>query len=543
MRHEKRQPKRLLRGPELRRRFASGLGSAIRQQAPHSGPVAARPGLLDWGREFLPKHFCRQPSGLQVWLAGKLDQWASFGARRGRGRKVNVVGPRGAAKSTLGSLAFPLRSAVEGREGYIWITSDTRHQALMHLENIKAELADNNRLRQRYSAAIGREVRGRAGMIRLANGVVIEAHGTGQRIRGYRRRANRPTLVICDDLQNDQHIQSQRLRESSRRWFHGTLLKAGTKRTNYLHLATALHREGLALELTRTAGWTSRVFRAIERWPDNLSLWAEWESIYTRLSSPDFRELARAFYLAHQADMDAGAELLWPDEEDLYTLMCMRAEGGRASFEREKQSNPIQPDLCEWPESYFDETIWFERWPDALQVKVLALDPSKGRDDRRGDYSAYVLLGIDAEGTMLVEADLARRATPQMVADGVALYARSRPDAFGIEANQFQELLASDFADEFRRQGVHAGAVWTIDNRVNKLVRIRRLGPHLAARRLKFKSQSPATRLVVDQLQEFPLGDHDDGPDALEMAIRLAIQMLADRRPPDNLGNRLKLSV
>ena len=54
--------------------------------------------------------------------------------------KLNVVGPRGGAKSTIGSLAFVLRSAVEAREPYIWIVSDTKHQAVSHLENLKAEL-------------------------------------------------------------------------------------------------------------------------------------------------------------------------------------------------------------------------------------------------------------------------------------------------------------------------------------------------------------------------------------------------------------------
>ena len=34
---------------------------------------------------------------------------------------------------------------------------------------------------------------------------------------------------------------------------------------------------------------------------------------------------------------------LWPEEEDLYTLMCMRVEGGRTAFEREKQNVPINP--------------------------------------------------------------------------------------------------------------------------------------------------------------------------------------------------------
>jgi hypothetical protein len=30
---------------------------------------------------------------------------------------------------------------------------------------------------------------------------------------------------------------------------------------------------------------------------------------------------------------------------------------------------------------------------------------------------------------------------------------------------------------------------------------------------------------LVQQLKDFPVGDHDDGPDALEMALRLSIDL------------------
>ena len=155
--------------------------------------------------------------------------------------------------------------------------------------------------------------------------------------------------------------------------------------------------------------------------------------------------------------MDAGAVVLWPEVEDLYTLMQMRVESGRTAFEREKQGSPVDPELCEWPESYFAEHIWFDQWPSDLTVRVIALDPSKGSDAHRGDYSAYVLVGIDRAGVVYVEADMARRPTPQMVADGAALCRRFRPDAFGVEANQFQELLCNELAAEFvtARRDIH----------------------------------------------------------------------------------------
>ena len=153
------------------------------------------------------------------------------------------------------------------------------------------------------------------------------------------------------------------------------------------------------------------------------------------------------------------------------------------------------------------------------------------------------MLGVDDQGVLYVEADLARRPTPVMVADGVAWYRRFQPEGFAVEANQFQELLGREFAAEFQRQGLLAPDPWLIDNRVNKLLRIRRLGPYLSLRRLRFKAASPSTRLLVEQLRNFPIGDHDDGPDALEMAIRLAAELLGQDQTSDGLGDRLPVGA
>jgi predicted phage terminase large subunit-like protein len=490
--------------------------------------------LLAWGRRYLPDHFTRPPSKMHQWLAARLAEM-----RTQRGLKVNLLGPRGHAKSTLGALAYPLCAALEGWEPYIWIVSDTRHQACAHLANLRTELTENRQLQAAYPQAAGMGPTWRANQLVLRNGATIEAFGAGQRIRGRRRRQHRPTLIVCDDLQNDGHMQSALQRERSRTWFDGTLMKAGTPRTNVVNLATALHSDALAMDLSRRPGWVSATFRAIERWPENMSFWQQWEQVYADAVNPLARRLARAFYEGRRAAMDAGAIVLWPAEEDLYTLMCQRAEGGRSAFEREKQNSPLDPEQCEWPEEYFAEHIWFDEWPAGLIVKTLALDPSKGGDARRGDYAALVMLGVDRDGLVYLEAQLSRRPTPQLVAEGVEVYRRFQPDVFGVEANQFQDLLAVEFEAEFRRQGLLGPRPCAIENRVNKLVRIRRLGPYLATRRLRFRRNSPGTRLLVEQLRQFPLADHDDGPDAAEMAVRLAAELLRARRASDGLGRRL----
>ncbi len=520
------------------RMLISGLVSEIfkrRGRSSGRGTFHRQLDTLSWGRHYLANHFLRSPSRMHCWLGEQLDQLAVR-----RGVKINVIGPRGCAKSTIGTLCYVLRVAVEAAEPYIWIVSDTKNQAQTHLDNLKVELEENDLLARDFPKSAGRGPCWRATTIVLRNGVVIESFGSGQRLRGRRRRENRPTLIVCDDLENDSHMISTQQRENSRQWFHGTLLKAGTKQSNIINLATALHRDALAMRLHRTSGWNSALFRAILEWPDDMQLWSRWEEIYCDLKNPAARRDARDFYERNRSVMDSGAELLWPDEEDLYTLMKMRIEGGRTAFEREKQSSPIDPERCEWPEDYFGEQIWFHAWPEHLQLKTVALDPSKGADARQGDYSALVMLGVDRQGLLYVEADLARRPTPQMVADGVALCTRHRVDAFGVEANQFQELLAGEFRTEFERQGIRSVPVCAIHNYVNKQVRIRRLGPYLSQRRVRFLAGNPSTQLLVDQLRDFPLGSHDDGPDALEMALRLAEQLFHGHTN-DGLGDRLPI--
>lgn len=496
--------------------------------------VESKRKTLEWGRHYLEAYFSRPASAMHVWLGEELDLLG-----KDRGVKINLIGPRGSAKSTVATFCYVLRAAVEAWEPYIWIVSDTSEQARMHLDNLRIELIDNKLLAEDYEAAKGRGRHWRSGAIQLSNDVLIESFGTGQGIRGRRRRAQRPTLIVCDDLQNDSHIASAVQRKATRRWFHGTLLNAGTPRTNVINLATALHREALALELHGTAGWTSRKFAAIQAWPTNKELWREWEGIYCDAENPGARYAAREFYERHQEEMEAGASVLWEEIEDLYTLMRMRAEIGETAFNLEKQGVPINPEICEWTEEYFADHIWFDVWPQELTVRTIALDPSKGRDAGRGDYSAYVMAGMDPRGVIFVEADLGRRATPRMVEDGVAHCLRFRPHLFGVEANQYQELLCGELAAELARQRATHIAPAAIHNYTNKLVRIRRLGPYLSQRRLRFLRASPSTRLLVDQLRDFPAGTHDDGPDALEMALRLLEEVCQSRGVNDGLGDRL----
>ncbi len=527
----------------LRKVVAGAMAGVLRQRLQQAEQLrqqdsrdrTAYSGLEAWARHFLPVHFSKPPSAMHRWLFARCDEFA-----RSRGFRVNVIGPRGGAKSTIGTTALVLRSAVEGLEPLIWIVMETRDQAEEELRKIKDELVENDQLQRAYPDACGRGGVWQKGRIKLRNGVVIEAYGTGQKIRGRKAGAHRPSLIVCDDIQGDQVMVSGNRRVHDWTWFDGTLLKCGETTTNVLNLATALHRDAIALKLDRTPGWESTVFASVTPWPPpHMRAWEEWSEVYFDLSKieSERKERSRQFFEDRRAQFHAGVTVLWPEKEGLYDLMQQWAVN-RSTFMREKQGRPINPEDCEWPESYFED-VYFDEWPKQCVVKALVLDPSKGKDAKRSDYSAFVW-GMWAGDCLYVDADLARRPPRQIVADGVSIYRRFRPHVFGVEANAMQELFLDQFEREFVAHDM-AVKIAPIFNMGSKRVRIRSLDGPLSARRIRFRRGSEGVALLLGQLRDFPdPQSHDDGPDALEMLVAIVTQWFRDcQEPPQESDHTL----
>jgi predicted phage terminase large subunit-like protein len=507
----------------LEKRWGSQRSQAVR------GPVTTFADLNGWARHYLADYFTLPNSRFHDWLAIQLHTLHTQ-----RGTRMALVAPRGSAKSTWVSLVYPLWAAVHNQEPYILLISDSQGQARLLLEAIKRELEDNPHLAAAYPDAVGAGKPWGRDRLRLANGVVIEALGTGAKIRGRRNRAERPSLIIVDDPENDSHVTSALQRERTWNWFNRAVINSGTPQTNILVLGTALQRDCLVLRLSRTGGWQGQTFKAVVNWPLRMDLWQEWQAIYQDYVDPGHEVKALLFYEKNRAALEVGAEVLWPEQESLYALMCLRATIGPAAFASEKQGDPVNPEQCEWDASYFDYPgFWFDEWPSGIVLRTLGLDPSKGKDAQHGDYSAFVKLGIDKNQNLYVEADLQRRPTPQIVADGVEWVQQFRPDGFAIEINQFQELLVAELKRVGLQRKVHL-PIYGLNNQVNKQVRIRRLGTYLAQRKLRFKARSGGTALLVEQLRDFPVGEHDDGPDALEMALRLLIHLWNGKHSQEN---------
>ena len=505
--------------PPLNRDMGRLLASVARQAISNwigGRQAAERPSTLrDWALRFCPDAFSTPGvSAMHDYLCAKLDQ-----ADRRRGQRINVLAPRGHAKSQW-TETYALKCAVTGSEPYIWIISDTREQAQKHLDFVRYEIEDNSLIAGAYPEAGGKGSRWARSRIVLRNGVMVECYGMGQKIRGSKKVSTRPSLIICDDLQNDNVQTSGNRREKEQRWFEDVVMKAGTPDTNIVNVGTSLHREAVAVRLNTRPGWSSARFRAITQWPERMDLWEQWAAIYCNRDEygDDAPDRAREWFEANRNEMERGAEVLWPARESLYQLMCEREQSGRVSFEREKQNNPITPEICYFPDDWFGDRIWFRDWPENPVATMMALDPSIGDSDA-GDYSAYVWGMLDRNGVLYVDANLARRPIPETVDFGIDVWQAFHPVSFMIESNQFQAALPNMFERRCVERGVNMGRVKKVPHSESKEVRVRRLEPFLSGNQLRFRKGSPGAAMLVEQLRQFPTGLHDDGPDALEMLV------------------------
>jgi predicted phage terminase large subunit-like protein len=457
------------------------------------------------------------------------------GLTRKRGGKLAIAAPRGFGKSTLVTLAYVLYGICFGKERFIVIISATASQAAQHLEAIRRELTDNDRLLTDFPELAGPSPRPwtRADIV-APNHARVLALGVHQHIRGRKHGKDRPTLVIADDLELAKQNFSSESREALKSWFTSSILKAGSEATNFLFLGTLHHPFSLLAEYVDPQAhpeWTKQVYKAVVAWSTHSELWAQWGRIYNSQEvwqdhwGPD---AARAFYDANQEALDEGTQVLWPERWSYYGLMVER-EDDLISFNSELQNEPINPRDCLFNVEEF--TYWDEEYG-SVDVLLRALgeevefygacDPSLGRDKTRGDYTALVILaragGRRRSSLYLIEADLRRCSPAETIETIFAYYARYRFRNFAIETNQFQELLAQEVERRGRELGLYP-PIERVTHTRDKILRVQTLHPWLKNGTVRVSRRHA---LLLEQARFFPKGKHDDGLDALEMAVRLA---------------------
>ncbi|MCG9031608.1 phage terminase large subunit [Laribacter hongkongensis] len=455
-------------------------------------------------------HYVRHPdqSELHRYLFSRLPQIVSAPGSESDA----IAAPRGEAKSTLVTQLFTLWNIVTGRKHYPVIIMDSIDQAYPMLEAIKAELAFNPRLLMDFPEATGQGRVWQAGTIVTANDVKVQVAGSGKKLRGLRHGPWRPDLAILDDIENDENVRSPEQRDKLEAWLKKTVLPLGGAGAKFdvIYIGTILHYDSVLSRTLANPLWRSARFRALLHWPDQMDLWERWEELLRN----DGPEVADAFYLARQAEMDAGSVVSWT-ARPLLALMKIRARDGHDTFDSEYQNDPVSGDNAP-----FAKCIHF--WVNRLNEWVFygACDPSMGKAARGRDPSALLVGGLNRETGILdvVEASIKKRLPDRIIEDVIAFQRDYRCLVWGVETVQFQEF----FKDELVKRAAVAGIpvpARGIKPIGDKSLRIETLQPHMANGLIRLHDSQA---VLIAQLRHFPMADHDDGPDGLHMLWGIA---------------------
>ena len=521
-----------------------------RDGAELSGPkgLRRRLGAIDleyFGRAYLPHYFIRESPAFH----GELDRIWREGVMKGRdpasdakaisraeGCRRAIEAPRGHAKSTTFTFKDSIHGAVYEYKHYIIILSDSSEQAEGFLTDIKTEFEENAALKEDFGDLIGKVWK--ASVILLANGSKIEALGAGKKIRGRRHKQWRPDLILCDDLENDENVNTPDQRKKLRNWFYKAVSKAGDTYTDIVYIGTLLHFDALLANVANNPSYKTVKYRGVISFAANTELWDAWEKIFTDLTNEARQEEAKEFFEANREEMLEGTAVLWEQKLSYYDLMVIRISEGEASFNSEIQNDPIDPESCTFQEEWFDfydgEGKMVPDFSDPRFIFVGSNDPSLGKN-KKSDTSSIFALAKDLKTGYIyvVIADIAKRKPDQIIEDAIENSRRLKRDykrpyyQFGVETVQFQYY----FAEIMRQKSAEVGEylpIIEITSVQNKEARIQSLQPFVKNGYVKFSCKH---KTLLKQLFEYPMGKNDDGPDGLEMGVKLALNIKVGRKP------------
>ncbi|WP_191397163.1 phage terminase large subunit [Flavonifractor sp. An306] len=516
----------------LRREFEAGL--------PLTGEDGLRRklGAIDmefFGRAYFPHYFSRPSPEFHreldaIWQQGvlkgryPLTPADTKAISRLPGVRRAVAAPRGHAKSTNLTFKGTMHSTLYGYKHYPIIISDSSEQAEGFLDNIRVEFEENTAILEDFGPLAGSVWR--SNVLVTKTNIKIEAIGSGKKIRGRKHRNWRPDLIILDDVENDENVRTPEQRSKLKNWFDKAVSKSGDDYTDIVYIGTLLHYDSLLAKTLTNPAYRSIKYKAVIQFSPADDLWQQWESIFTDLDNDDREADALAFFQAHKEAMLEGTQVLWEEKLSYYDLMVMRVSEGEASFNSEEQNEPINPDDCLFMEEWFDYYNEAEvNFGDPAFDFFGFIDPSLGKT-KRSDFSAIVTLAKHkGSGYMyVVDADIERRHPDRIIADVLAKERWLRASfghgyrKLGAETNQFQWFLKEELAKASAKAGLYL-PIEEVQQTSDKVMRVQTLQPDVKNKYIKFNRRH---KRLLEQLTQFPMGAHDDGPDALEGARSIA---------------------
>jgi hypothetical protein len=328
---------------DLWRKYLSEVPS-VEQAAWIHRTLKSRKHVHIWGRYFFP-HWIQgtdEVPDLHVELVDELSKMKDSG----------IILPRGFAKSTWLKI-YILHAIVYKLEDVIVYVSDTMQSAKLHFASLRAELENNELLRAVYGNLVPPVLKDEQrkwsdSHFRTNNVVDVVARGAGKG-RGVNILGRRPTLIVVDDVEDDEQVRSPMRREQLHDWLSKVLFPSLAKGKGRIKMiGTTLHEKCEVLQFYKKFGGVYR--QAIEN-----------------------------------------GESIWPNYWSLEALEAIRQKIGSIAFAQEYQNEPMDTGMTNFPPEWYDSHT-YTKLPQFKHLQIgIHHDPQAGEKSEADEYCTSVL--------------------------------------------------------------------------------------------------------------------------------------------------------
>ncbi|MDE2471886.1 MAG: hypothetical protein KGL35_24960 [Bradyrhizobium sp.] len=383
---------------------------------------------------------------------------------------------RGAGKSTIAEEYIALDACYQRFRNFI-IIGESFTRAAERLATIKHEIDFNDHIRALFGDLHGPTWNEDKAI--LSNGVVLQAFGRGQSLRGTKHDDVRPDACLIDDLEDEESVNSPEQRDKTQQWLMRTLLPALAPGAKVRMLANMLDPDCLAVRLRKTGVWTVREY--------------PWEYI-----APDGARLATwpaRFPLEHIDGVKREYEAAGMLNEYMQEYMVQATDPSTRVF-----TNPmlrVEPTARRWEPTY------------------AFYDPARTVKTSSAHTGKVVFSWV---GTRLIvwEGDGQLWMPDKIIDDMFEVSSTYASIAIGVEKDGLEEFLLQPLrAEQTRRHEILP--LKPMKAPVGKLQFIRSLQPFFASGEVIFAKDLP---VLKQQLLSFPTG-RIDVPNALAYALRM----------------------
>ena len=407
------------------------------------------------------------------------------------------MGHRGSAKSTHANIGFPARDMLTGEMPFMLLVGETERKANRLLSDIQAEFQSNQRLENDFGKLVGAGD-WTTGEFTTKTGVHFAAIGLGQNPRGIRKRQNRPTRIVCDDLDAKKRCNNPRLIDEAVEWITDDLMECFDKDVRqFIIVNNLIHKRSILAQVIKALP-EIKVFKinAIDKAGN-----PTWLARYTKA----------------------------------YWKKIKRKKSYR-SFEREYMNNPIDEGKI-----FKSKTFQWKAMKDLSVYDALALYGDLSYTNE-GDYKALKLWGKKGRELHRIFVFVRQVSRPDCATWLYDLYEerdlKNHNISYKIEGLFSQSEFVNDFDTEGDDRGYYIPVVADKKSKTDKFDRIEAISGHWERGNvyynLEFKdSTDEETELA--QLTAFEKGSnaHDDAPDADAGAISELFQQSAGGNPDD----------